>query len=240
MKSTDQADKPAQKKAGKGSWKKYLFLFILALPFIALLITKHYSDINLKMPGHYVVERVNRISQNGKLHYDTVYHRLRPFDLINQLGHHITRNELEGKVAVVGFFHTGDDSISNQLSRIFEKIQNTYARSDTGLRILSVTTTPASDSVPVLKQYADRYNANHDIWWFLNGSLRQVKEMAKIDFQLPLKEKDSGKILYSPMMILLDRHQYVRGYYDVRDSAKVRECVHNISLLMLEKEKDFE
>lgn len=240
MKPTDNSGNRSEKKTGKGGWKKLLFLLVLALPFIAFFITKHFSDVNLKMPGHYVVERVNAVSENGKLHYDTVYHRMEPFDLVNQLGHPITRKDLEGKVIVANFFHASGDSVSGRLSSVLEKIQNTFSRSDTGLRIISITTAPAHDSIPVLKHYADRYNANHDIWWFLHGSPKQVKKIAKVDFNISFKKTDSGNVLYSPMLILLDRRQYVRGYYNVLDSAQVRDCVHDISLLMIEKGKDLE
>ncbi|HEX5554379.1 MAG TPA: SCO family protein [Chitinophagaceae bacterium] len=222
----------------KGAWKKVLFLFILGLPVIGFLVVKHLSDVNLSMPGHYVVESVN--PDRGGSAPDTLYHRMRDFNLVNQLGQHVTRKNLEGRVTVVDFFHTRGRKITPRLSAVLEKIQDTYAQSASGLHILSITTDPGYDDITALKNYAERYHARHDLWWFVRGTLPEVTGMAGKDFQVTLKGVDSTNALSSPLMILLDKHQYVRGYYDVRDSAAVLRLVHDMSLLMLEKEKAVE
>lgn len=189
------------------------------------------------MPPYYVVQSIHGQGESGEMKYDTVYHRMRNFDLVNQLGKHITRKDLEGKVTLVAFFYTTDTAIAPHLSGIFQKIQDTYASSQSGLHLLSVTTDPKQDSVDALKNYADRYHTNHDLWWFLTGPRDRILDMAKTDFQLTLK-KDSSGHFYSPIVVLLDKEQYVRGYFDIRDSIEVKKCVSDISLLMIVKTKN--
>ena len=213
---------------------------ILSLAFIAFLITKHLSDVNLRMPPYYVVESIHGAGKGGKMHYDTVYHRLQPFDLVNQLGSHITRDDLEGKVTLVSFFHTSEQQVVPHLSATLQKIQDTYARSDSALRILSITTNPEKDTVQALKAYADKYRANHDMWWFLTGNTQKISDMAKTDFQVTLQPSGTDSLLFSPVLILLDKHEYVRGYYNVMDSARVKKCVRDIALLMVEKTRNEE
>lgn len=226
-----------QKKFIRNVLTKVLLIVLLGLSFIGFLIVKHLSDKNIRMPGHFVVERINGVTEKGTRHADTVFHRLRDFDLVNQLGNHITRKDLEGKVTLVTFFHTTDTLVAPQLSSILQKIQDTFAPSDSGLHILSITTDPEYDSVPALKAYADRYRTNHDIWWFLHGTREQVLDMAKTDFEVDLQRKDSTTDYDSPRIILLDKREYVRGYYNVTDSTQVRACVRDISMLMLESKK---
>lgn len=189
------------------------------------------------MPPYYVVERINGKGGGGEMQYDTTYHRLRDFDLVNQLGNHIFRKDLDGKVALVAFFYTADSTVAPYISDIFQKIQDTYLRSQSGLRLLCISTDASRDSVETLKNYADRFRTNHDMWWFLTGPADQVLDMAKTDFQLPLKKNAAGN-LYSPVVVLLDREQYVRGYFNIKDSAQVQKCVRDISLLMIEKTKN--
>jgi protein SCO1/2 len=218
-------------------WGKVLFLLILGLSFIGFLIVKHLSDKNIRMPGYYVVERINGVFENGKEHYDTLYHRMRDFDLVNQLGHHIHRSGLEGKVTLVVFFRTSGGPRTEAQTTLLQKIQDTFAQSDSGLHILSITTDPRHDSVAALKAYADRYRANHDMWWFLRGDTAQIADIARRDFGVNLYAADSSLVGFFPRIILLDKRQYVRGYFDATDSLQIRRCVSSIPMLMLQKEK---
>ncbi len=221
----------------KGKSAKYIGLGLILLPFIGFFITKKLSDANLKMPPHYVVQNVVHSEKNGSEHTDTIYHRMEPFSLVNQLGDTITLRNIDGSLVLVNFFQTDDSLISAPVSKILEKMQRSFARSDTGLHILSISTDPGHDRVPELRKYADVHHANHDVWWFLNGPLSEVKDMATNDFKMTLKPHGPQQALSSPKLVLLDRFQHVRGYYNALDSVDIRRCVHDLSLLMIEKER---
>lgn len=190
------------------------------------------------MPRYYVVESINGVYEKGKEHFDTVYHRLNNFNLVNQLGQPVSRENLAGKVTLVTFFPTTDSLKASYMSAILKKIENTYERSDSGFHILTFTTNPRHDSVNVLKNYADNLQVDHDVWWFLTGEKAKILNMAKTDFEVNLQKGDSSDTsLYSPQFILMGKRQYVRGYYNAFDSSQVRKCVRDISMLMLEKVK---
>lgn len=216
-----------------------MLLFILALPFVGAFILFRISKKDLQMPRYYVVESINGTFEKGKEHFDTVYHRLNDFNLTNQLGNTVSRKDLDGRVTLVAFYPTTDSLQAIRMSTILKKIENTYERSDSGFHILTLTTNPGHDSVNVLKTYADNLQTNHDVWWFLTGSRQEILKMAKTDFEITLQKADSGDTsLYSPLFILMGKNQYVRGYYDAFDSSRVKKCVRDISMLMLEKVKN--
>lgn len=220
-------------------WNKVVPLFILALPVIGAFILYRISKKDLQMPRHYVVESIHGTYEKGKEHFDTVYHRLNNFSLTNQIGNTISREDLVGKVTLVTFFPTTDSIKASHMSAILKKIENTYERSDSGFHILTLSTNPLHDSVTLLKNYADSLQVNHDVWWFLTGSRPEILTMAKTDFEITLQKANSSDTsLYSPMFILMGKNQYVRGYYDAFDSSRVRQCVRDISMLMLEKMKN--
>lgn len=216
---------------------KVLIAAILGLSFIGFLIVKHLSDERLAMPGHYVVERIDRVAKDGEVHTDTVFHQMRDFKMPNQLDKQIDLADLDNKVTLVSFFSTRDTRVAPQLASVLLKVQRTFARSDSGLHILSITTDPAFDTVGALKAYADHYDANHDIWWFLRGAPGQAADIAKTDFELKLHQTDSTSAAYTTTLVLLDKRAYVRGYYDALDSAAMTRCVTAISMLMLEPKK---
>lgn len=216
---------------------KLLIAVILGLSFIGFLIVKHLSDDRLAMPGHYVVERINRVATDGEVRTDTVYHQMRGFQMPNQLDKAITLSNLDNKVTLVSFFSTRNTRVAPRVARILLKVQRTFARSDSGLHILSITTDPGFDTVGALKAYADHYDANHDVWWFLRGAPGQAADIAKTDFEVRLEQGDSTSAPYSSTLVLLDKRAYVRGYYDALDSAAMTRCVTAISMLMLEPQK---
>ena len=189
------------------------------------------------MPPHYVVERVVHSQKDGETFTDTVYHRLRPFAMVNQLGDTITLSAIDGTLTLVNFFSAQDTTVSAKVARALKKLASSFAQSDTGFHVLSITTDPVADSLPVLLDYAFRLQVKHNVWWFLRDSLSVVKDIAATDFKVSLKPHGPQNLLSSPTLVLLDRFQHVRGYYNALDSTAVRRCARDLSLLMIEKEK---
>src|SRR5690625_3327166 len=182
------------------------------------------------MPGHYVVERVMQIpDDDGKVSTDTVYHRMRPFSLVNQLGDTIRLKDIDGSLVIVNFFQVNDSTVSGPVSHVLKKLLRSFAKSDTALHVLFISVDPRDDSIPELLDYAFENEADHSVWWFLRGPLDTVKEMAETDFDLSLKPHGEDNKLSSPMLILLDRFQHVRGYYNALDKEDVNRCVHDLS-----------
>lgn len=217
---------------------KVLILLILGLSFIGFLIVKNLSDKNFRMPGHFVVERIDRVQEGSGFRNDTVFHRMRDFQMTNQLDKAVTRTQLEGKVTIVTFFSTRDTLAASRVMPVLQKIQRTFAASDSGLHILSITTDPAYDTVGALKAYADRLAVNHDLWWFLRGQAGQAADIAQTDLGLSVAQVDSAAFSHSPILVLLDKQEFVRGYFEAPDSASMDRCVTAISLLMLEAKHD--
>lgn len=191
------------------------------------------------MPGHYVVERVDSTRVNGKMHYDTVYHRLADFRLINQLGHPVSLADIPGRIVVADFFFTSCPSICPRLTQSMRSIQVAYAKNDTALHLLSFTVDPEHDSVPRLKRYADQYHADHDTWWFLTGGKDTIYRLARKEFFVPVADGETGMndFIHTEKLVLIDKYHYIRGYYDGTDSNAVKKCINDIALLMLEKER---
>lgn len=222
----------------KNTIRKYLFIFVLIAPVIGFVYTKFMTDKNLKMPPHLVTDRIIQIpGKNGKIKTDTIYKRMRPFEMENQLGDTIGLEDMDGWVTLVNFFKGKDGEVSGPTLSALQKIAHSYARSDTSLRILSISVDPEEDSLPALLDLSFSFEVNHDVWWFLRGDIDSVKAIAEEDFNFPLETDSDGKVVPSSKLILLDRFQHVRGYYDALDQKELKQCVHDLSLLIISKEK---
>lgn len=214
-------------------------LFSLFIPlgaYFYLKLSGH--DGRVQLPRTYGYDKVDSQIVDGKIRYDTTFHTLKDLHLINQLGDTISLNEtLKGKILVVDFFFTTCASICPQLSHNMYLLNKAYRKNDSSVRFLSITVDPEHDSIPQLRRYADKYEANHDKWFFLTGNKKEIYDFARKELLLPVEEGngDEEDFIHPDRFVLIDKYRNIRGYYNGLDSNEVRLCAEDIALLMLEK-----
>ncbi len=226
--------------AVKKSNKKFLIGITVAalLPFSFFVIAKVLKKDHLKMPGHFVAEKVVAPG-------DTVWHSVADLTGVNQVGEPVSINKnLAGKVvAVTAFFATCTDvcpRLNSNLALIQKAFRRTAQRSnDTMMQLVSITTTPEMDSVPALRAYAERFKANPDHWWFVRADKAAATNYLRNELKLFSGDGSGGMddMKHSQMIVLLDKHRNIRGYYDGLDPKQVKKCADDIVLLSLEKER---
>lgn len=192
--------------------KKIFFLSaILLMPslFYLFLYTGEHNFKRLQYYGH------KKATLNNEGKYDTTYHTIPYFEFINQDGKKVTRDDLLGKVYVADFFFVTCPTICPKMTTNMVYIQNKFEdRKD--LHFLSITVNPEADSVPVLKEYAQKVHANTKNWDFVTGNKDDIYNIAFNGFFVSVA-KDSiaeGGFLHSKLLILVDKNGHVRGYFD--------------------------
>ena len=129
-----------------------------------------------------------------------------------------------------------------RLQQSFAKGGDVRNKIDTSIvQFVSMSIDPERDSVPVLKEYADRFNVNPDNYWLLTGKRDSIYRFAfeelKVDkFSM---EPINPDFVHTSRFVLIDRDMIVRGYYDGldRDSTSLKQLARDIGLLMLEKDR---
>ena len=104
---------------------------------------------------------------------DTGVHHILPFHLIDQDGDSVSLADVKGKVVLADFFFTTCGSICPKMSTQLIRVQEKYKDEDR-LMLLSHSVTPETDSVPVLKAYAEKYGVYHKRWRLMTGSREQI------------------------------------------------------------------
>ncbi|MFM2387472.1 MAG: hypothetical protein RL660_2229 [Bacteroidota bacterium] len=178
----------------------------------------------------------------GKLVQDTIWHVVPPIELTNQLGEKVDFDrDLQNRFIVMNFFFSRCNSTCPASNSNLKFLQKSYQRkADTVFQAISITVDPVNDSFPALRNYANGLGVNHDKWWFCTGDFATIKNYMVHNLMMPDVEKDTSKIEageHSNMWVLLDRERNIRGYYNALDSAEVRRCRDDISLLILEKKR---
>jgi protein SCO1/2 len=208
------------------------------------------------MPRRFYWDNVVADTINGKVKYDTVWHKTQDATLVNQLGDTIHLDSIKGKIIVADFFFTHCPSICPTLTKNMVKMQQSFMRGgdpmhriDTSVvQFLSFTVDPERDSVAALKKYTDHFGVNPDNWWFLTGPKKTIYDLALNEFKLGMIDGNGidTAFVHTQKFILLDRDHVVRGqwglqsYYDGLDTASLNTMEHDIGLLMLEKSQGAE
>jgi protein SCO1/2 len=221
--------------------KKAVLALMLALvmPFAGYLIVDYLSKDVVHMPRRYFVpDRVDIIEKNGKTVTDTVWHKVKNIQFTNQLGKKVSLYDLHGKIIVIDFFFSRCPSICPGLARSMKRLQDSFLKNDSIVQFISISIDPAHDSVPQLRAFADRYNANHDSWWFVTGDKKEIYDFALNELKAGLADKDvDSSFIHTENFFLLDSSFIVRGWYNGFDTIKQARLVQDIPLLMLEKDR---
>lgn len=218
---------------------KYLLAITIAaaVPLLFFFVT---PSAKLKMPSYYRPERIVSRMEKGKAVRDTLFHQVKDIMLTNQLGRKVSLNkDLKGKVLVIDFIFTTCPSVCPRLSANMKELQKAYIKKNPELvQFISISVDPDRDSVKVLRDYANRYDADHDRWWFLTGNKDSIFDYAKNELGLLLENADvPGDFVHSQKMILVDTARNIRGYFDGLDKAETKKIADDIYILTVEKRK---
>ena len=160
--------------------KKALLAICIAVlfPFVSYFLVKTASDNAVLMPNHYLPDSVVTSVIDGKMHTDTVWHKVADIRLVNQLGDTVNLYDIKGKIIVADFIFTSCGYICPKLTQNMAKLQQSFLKGGDPMQkpdssivqFVSFTIDPERDSVAKLKQYADKFGVNPDSWWMLTGS----------------------------------------------------------------------
>lgn len=213
-------------------------MLVILLPLTGYLLVKHFSQEAVQMPHRYFYDSVVVKETRGKTTTDTIWHTVRNLQFVNQLGKKVSLYDLKGKIVVIDFFFSRCPSICPVLARSMKRLQNSFVTNDTIVHFLSISVDPEHDSVTQLRQFADRFNVNHDNWWMVAGDKKDVYDFAFKELKASIADPgiDTG-FIHTENFFLLDTNHIVRGWYNGFDTVKQHQLVQDIPLIMLEKDK---
>jgi protein SCO1 len=220
--------------------KKAILALLLAIlmPFTGYYLVKYFSKGAVEMPGHYFYDSVVVTEKSGRTITDTIWHRVKNMTFTNQLGKQVTLDDLKGKIIVVNFFFTRCPTICPGLTRNMKKLQESFIKNDSIVQFLSVTVDPVHDSVPQLRKFANKYNVNHDTWWFVTAGKNELKDFALNEMKASVADTEvDTAFVHTENFFLLDKDRVIRGWYNAFDEEKQAKLARSIPLLMLERDK---
>jgi protein SCO1 len=173
------------------------------------------------------------------------------FNLTNQDHQPVSLADLRGKVWVADIIFTRCPGPCPTMTHHLAELQ---AQLPPGVPVKFVTLTsdPEFDTPTVLKKYAERFNADSNLWVFLTGPRTDLRKLAVNDFKFVVVDKKPADrevpddlFIHSIYYVIVDQQGRVRGWtdrdgslhadYDSEDEAARAQIIPAIKQLLREK-----
>lgn len=165
---------------------------------------------------------------------DTIYHRIRDFEFMDQDSQIITNKTFEDKIYIADFFFTTCPTICPKVKQQLIRVRDEFANEDL-LKFLSHSIDTRRDSVPTLKKYAEKLNISSDTWHLVTGDKKEIYDIAKDYFSIAKEDANApGGYDHSGYIILVDKDRHIRAYCDGTDPEKVDLFMQDIRKLLTE------
>lgn len=142
------------------------------------------------------------------------------FRLEERSGRTVTDADLSNGVSIASFIFTSCPLSCPRITGVMKGLQDRLAGSS--VRLVSFSVDPEHDTPAVLQEYARRFGAAGDRWWFLTGSRAVIYDLIRDRFQLGVEKStappspDSEVYIHSDRLALID-HGRIAGLYDSTD-----------------------
>jgi protein SCO1/2 len=157
------------------------------------------------------------------------------FQLRNQDGEKVTLEQWKGKIVVVNFFFTHCPVICPKMTSNLKTVQASFP-TEKNLQFNSFSVDPERDSLQQLKTFAERFGISGD-WNLLTGDKQTIYRIARESFSVAASEGDGDDhdFIHSEKLVLLDKTQRIRGYYNGTSATAAQQLIQDIKKLQDEK-----
>lgn len=152
------------------------------------------------------------------------------FSLTDQDGKPFGSEGLRGTVWVADFIFTHCPGACPVMTMKMSGLQRAVPEKD--VHFVSFTVDPERDTPPVLKEYAQRFDAEPGRWHFLTGEKGALLDAAA---GMKVTAAPAGQfgpdIVHSEKFLLVDGAGRVRGVYDSKDEADLKKLAADAAVL---------
>lgn len=165
------------------------------------------------------------------------------FDFTDQNDQPVTQKDVDGKVYVAEYFFTTCTGICPKMNANMARVYNMY-KDNKDFAIISHTSMPETDSVPLLKGYEEKMIGDNPgypaKWYFVTGSKDSLYKMARQSYLVDDPKNNVGSIddnfIHTQFFALVDKKMRVRGIYDGLKKDEIVSLERDIDRLLKEQD----
>ena len=151
------------------------------------------------------------------------------FALTERSGKTISDADVVNKVCVVSFIFTRCPLSCPRITTVMKGLQSKLQK--TSVQLVCISVDPEHDTPQILSDYARRFDADDNRWWFLTGPKSLIEDLTTNRFKLALQantpdDQDRGAeaFSHSDRLSLVD-HGKVVGYFDSSDPKTIESLI---------------
>lgn len=218
--------------------KAGILAILLGVPALIFVILHQFGQNHYDLP--FLFPETNDYGEAVVADGDTVFIQVPNFELTDQYGRQFSTERMNGNVTVTSFFFTRCGTVCPKISSELTRVQGVF-KDKNNVLLMSMSIDPKHDSVSVLNDYADKYEAVKDKWFFLTGDKKEIYDLAIKGFKLPVSDaseynpeiKDiDDTFIHSEKVLLIDKEGFIRGIYDGTNKEEVDRLIVEISVLL--------
>jgi protein SCO1/2 len=142
------------------------------------------------------------------------------FSLTNQDGRAVSLADLRGQVWVADIIFTRCPGPCLKMTKQMKALQDALPPGSP-TKLVTLTTDADFDTPPVLKTYAERFQADPQRWTFLTGTKKDIANLAIDSLKLTAIEKKPEErespqdlFVHSTIFVLVDKRAQLRGVFE--------------------------
>jgi protein SCO1/2 len=155
----------------------------------------------------------------------------------------VTNKDVTDKVYVAEYFFTTCKGICPKMNANMKGVFDKF-RDNKNFAIISHTSMPETDSVPLLKAYEEKMigqNPHYAAkWYFVTGDKDSLYKMARQSYLLDNEKNNSINVeesfIHTQFFALVDKQKRVRGIYDGLKPGEINQLDKDIETLLKEKD----
>lgn len=141
---------------------------------------------------------------------------LEEFELTERSGKPFRSRDMRGKVWVTSFFFATCPGACPRLNANIKHLNSLEELHD--VTWVSITVDPDTDTLPALRKYAERFQADPQRWLFCRGDLNYVKRLGNDMLSLSIAWRG-----HNEYAVVIDKFGKVRGMYDASSHSQSKK-----------------
>lgn len=159
------------------------------------------------------------------------------FALTERSGRTMNTDQLKDKVWIANFIFTRCAGTCPLLTRQMANLQKDLESHPRwrDMQLVTISVDPDYDTPLRLQQYAESYGADPEHWLFLTGTRHAIRNLCREGFKQTVEDipdNPAMPILHTQNLVLVDRNNHIRGYYDGLDVADRARLRHDLERLV--------
>jgi protein SCO1/2 len=164
------------------------------------------------------------------------------FSFTDQNGQTVTGKTVQGDIYVTNYFFTTCKGICPKMNFNLKGVYDKF-KGHKDFAVISHSSMPETDSVPLLKAYEEKMlpndHNNPAKWYFVTGNKDSLYKIARQSYLLDNPNNSSDNIneafIHTQFIALVDKQKRVRGIYDGLKPAELARLESDIQKLFTEK-----